>query len=222
MTTRLLSLPGWPDGVLCGYTLRRNEQGDDFNLAQHVGDDPARVEHNRRQLRSSLPRGTRLAWLTQVHGIGVVQADSAVTPEADALWTAEAGLACCVLTADCLPVLLCTDDGARVAAAHAGWRGLAAGVLEATVTALDPGDRLCFAWLGPAIGPTAFEVGAEVRGAFLDGAVPGGRDGVAHCFAPSSRPGHYMADLHALARLRLQHLLLPLHACLQRAATGRT
>lgn len=202
MTIRLLSLPGWPDGVLCGYTLRRDERGDDFNLAQHVGEDPDRVERNRQRLRSALPAGTRLAWLQQVHGTAVLEADSGATPEADALWTGEAGLACCVLTADCLPVLLCTADGTRVAAAHAGWRGLAAGVLEAAVAALNPGDQPCFAWLGPAIGPAVFEVGSEVRAAFLEG--PG--DGIAHCFTPSSRPGHYLADLHALARLRLERL----------------
>lgn len=203
MSVQLLSLPCWPEQVMCGYTWR-GESDADFNLALHVGDDPVRVERNRQQLQAALPAPARLAWLQQVHGVAVARADDESVPEADALWTDEPGLACCVLTADCLPVLLCTADGARVAAAHAGWRGLAAGVLEASVAAL--GGDSCFAWLGPAIGAKAFEVGPEVRSAFVDAMHPADTDATLRCFAPSIRDGHYFADLHGLARLRLRHL----------------
>mgnify|MGYP003655875097 FL=1 len=142
--------------------------------------------------------------MEQVHGTRVVTADpGADTARADAQWSDRPGIACAVLTADCLPVLLCTVNGDRVAAAHAGWRGLAAGVLEATVDALavEPGALL--AWLGPAIGPRVFEVGPEVREAFLHAS---GTATVAtqSAFRPNpGREGYFFADLYALARLRL-------------------
>lgn len=172
-----------------------------LNLGDHVGDDYACVESNRAQL-ARVPGLIRDPWwLNQVHGTAVVAAgDGPPRPVADASLTAEAGLACVVLTADCLPVLFCNRAGTLVAAAHAGWRGLAGGLLEATVAALSragaPPPEL-LAWLGPAIGPAAYEIGAEVRDAFLaaDPAASG-------CFSPT-RPGHWLLDLYAAARLRL-------------------
>lgn len=169
---------------------------DSFNLAVHVEDDPVAVAKNRQRLLSQL--GCRPAWLQQVHGIAVAQADPESVIEADASWTATPGVACAVMTADCLPALFCDRAGTRVAAAHAGWRGLANGVLEATLDALaaEPEDTLV--WLGPAIGPQAFEVGAEVREAFVSQ-----HDQAASAFIPSANAGRFMADIYQLARIRL-------------------
>jgi YfiH family protein len=174
-----------------------------FNLAHHVGDDPARVAANRSLLLQRLPPDSAIQWLSQVHGTAVVEAGTGEgCPRADAVWSRRPGRACAVLTADCLPVLFCSDRGDVVAAAHAGWRGLCAGVLEATVAAMGVRPDRLLAWLGPAIGPAAFEVGPEVRRQFL--AVAADAWAVVDCFAPSPRtPGHYLADLYALARLRL-------------------
>lgn len=169
---------------------------DTCNLGDHVDDQPAAVAENRRRLREAL--GIEPAWLRQVHSADVVQAVPRDVAEADASWSRTPGIACTVLTADCLPVLFCDRDGTRVAAAHAGWRGLAGGVLEATVEALAlPGEQL-LAWLGPAIGPAAFEVGPEVREAFVATHAE-----AAVAFVPSIHPGRYMADLYRLARIRL-------------------
>lgn len=168
---------------------------DGFNLAAHVGDRPAHVARNRSLLRSRFGLPGDPAWLSQVHGTDVLEAGRG--GEADAVWTDVPGRVCAVLTADCLPVLFCADAGTCVAAAHAGWRGLAAGVLEATVAALPAEPAGLLAWLGPAIGPDAFEVGDEVRSAFV------GRDaGAAAAFRPAGA-GRWLADLYALARLRL-------------------
>lgn len=206
--------PDWPApaGVFALSTTRQGGSSlppfDSFNLAQHVADDPALVAANRALLARALPAESQVHWLHQVHGVRVVQAgQGAVCPEADASWSEQAGAVCAVMTADCLPVLFCSRSGDRVAAAHAGWRGLLGGVLEATLEALaaPPGEML--AWLGPAIGPAAFEVGAEVRDAFL--AAQGAdqqadHQAIEHCFQPSTaRAGHYFADLYALARTRL-------------------
>lgn len=167
-----------------------------LNLGEHVGDDPQAVAENRRRLQALL--GCQPAWLNQVHGVAVVEADPARVLEADASWSAAPGVACTILTADCLPVLFCNLAATRVAAAHAGWRGLAAGVLERTVAALEcPADRV-LAWLGPAIGPQAFEVGAEVRDAFVSQHAE-----AAAAFVHSAHPGRFMADLYRLARIRL-------------------
>jgi YfiH family protein len=171
-----------------------------FNLAAHVGDDARTVEDNRQCLRRQLRLRREPGWLRQVHGSRVVQlpyADGELG--ADASWTQEAGLACVVLTADCLPVLFCDDAASVVAGAHAGWRGLAAGVLEATVAALPVEAHELNAWLGPAIGPAAFEVGEEVRAAFVRHDPRSGA-----WFVPSSRKDHFTADLFGLARLRLR------------------
>ncbi|TBV04708.1 peptidoglycan editing factor PgeF [Phytopseudomonas dryadis] len=169
---------------------------DSFNLAEHVEDDPVAVAKNRERLLSQL--GCRPAWLQQVHGVAVAQADSDALAEADASWTATPGIACTVLTADCLPVLFCDRAGSRVAAAHAGWRGLAGGVLESTLDALDIAADDTLVWLGPAIGPQAFEVGFEVREAFV-----ANDPQAASAFVPSVNDGRCMADIYQLARLRL-------------------
>lgn len=173
---------------------------DSFNLATHVGDDPDAVAANRRRLAGvcGVDAG-HFGWLDQVHGADVVPLPVAGIPAADASVTTRAGQVCVVLMADCLPVLFCTRDGTAVAAAHAGWRGLAAGVLENTLAALGDASEV-IAWLGPAIGPRAFEVGPEVREAFL-ARTPRAAD----CFRPSAgRRNHYFADLYGLARLQLQ------------------
>lgn len=177
-----------------------------FNLAGHVGDDAAAVTANRERLNGACSGLGAVSWLTQVHGARVVEADGANAPEADAQYTDTQGLGCAVLTADCLPVLFCNRAGTEVAAAHAGWRGLGAGVLEATVAALDspPGELL--AWLGPAIGPASFEVGAEVQEALMAAVPTDDLDEAAACFARATRPGHFFADLYQLARLRLRAL----------------
>lgn len=169
---------------------------DSFNLGEHVEDDPAAVTKNRQRLLSLL--GCKPAWLRQVHGTAVVQAEPGEVLEADASWTATPGIACTIMTADCLPLLFCDRAGTRVAAAHAGWRGLAAGVLEATLAALAVAPEDVLVWLGPAIGVQAFEVGGEVREAFI--AV---HPQASEAFSPSANPGRYMADIYQLARIRL-------------------
>jgi polyphenol oxidase len=173
-----------------------------FNLAAHVGDDPTAVAENRRRLRAALDLPGEPLWLRQVHGTAVAVHDgtAAREPEADAAVTFEQGRVLAVLTADCLPVVLASRDGRRLGVAHAGWRGLAGGVLEATAAALGvPGDALV-AWLGPAIGAAAFEVGDEVRAAFVE-ADPA----TSTAFAANAR-GRWQADLYALARRRLGRL----------------
>lgn len=167
-----------------------------FNLGDHVGDDPVAVAKNRQRLVSLL--GCRPAWLRQVHGTQVVEAQAELDVEADASWSATPGVACAIMTADCLPALFCDRAGTRVAAAHAGWRGLAAGVLEATLDALAlPADQV-LVWLGPAIGAQAFEVGAEVREAFI-----AQHPQAAEAFSPCHNAGKFMADIYQLARIRL-------------------
>lgn len=167
-----------------------------FNLGDHVGDDPLSVAANRERLSRELPSEPR--WLAQVHGTQCVDA-ALVIPgtRADASFTRQRGVVCAVLTADCLPVLLCDDHASVVAVVHAGWRGLAAGVIEAAVAAMEvPGGSL-MAWLGPAIGPGAFEVGGEVHEAFL------ARDATAAKAFEAQANGKWLCDLYVLARLRL-------------------
>ncbi|MDZ7749320.1 MAG: peptidoglycan editing factor PgeF [Halofilum sp. (in: g-proteobacteria)] len=154
---------------------------------------------NRARLAEGLGLPAEPAWLRQVHGTAVVRADAATDlPEADAAWTDAPGVVCAVLTADCLPVVLAADDDSCVAVAHAGWRGLAAGVLEAAVGALPADGARLRAWLGPAIGPRAFEVGDEVRAAFVD------PDPAAAAAFVRSSPDRWLADLYTLARRRLR------------------
>ncbi len=198
-------IPDWPAPrhIRAGTSWRRGgiSQGPytSLNLAMHVGDEARAVAENRRRL--GLP--SEPVWLNQVHGQTVVNAGqvmqqhAAQVIEADAAYTDQAGVICAVLTADCLPVLLCDRHGTRVAAVHAGWRGLVTGIIERSVDALAlPGDAL-FAWLGPAIGPSAYEVGEEVRQSFV------AEDPQADIAFRQSRPGHWWMDLYQLARQRL-------------------
>lgn len=201
-----------PPGVTAFTTLRHGAGSslppfDHFNLGNRTaadGDDPAVVEANRAELvrLSGLPSWPH--WLRQVHGTGVFRATApgvplaaADEPVADAAVTDVPGVVLAILTADCLPVVFAADDGSEIAAAHAGWRGLADGMLEATVAAMrTPASRLR-AWLGPAAGPARYEIGAEVREAFL------AHDAAAAAAFVATRPGHWMVDLYALARHRL-------------------
>jgi purine-nucleoside/S-methyl-5'-thioadenosine phosphorylase / adenosine deaminase len=205
--------PDWPapKGVRV-LSSRRSHLGADgggasrapyagFNLGDHVGDDPLAVAENRRLLRREARLPAEPAWLTQVHGISVADLDAVGRyGSADAAITAQVGKVCAILTADCLPIVFATDSGDRVAAAHAGWRGLAAGVIGATVSALGAPPERLIAWLGPAIGPGHFEVGEEVREAMLK-ADPGASE----AFKLGMR-GRFMADLSLLARRQLKNL----------------
>ncbi|MFI4869302.1 MAG: peptidoglycan editing factor PgeF [Steroidobacterales bacterium] len=202
--------PDWPAarGVRAAFTLRTGGVSTgayaSLNLGARLGDDAFAVAENRRRVAAELVLPAEPLWLSQVHGTTVVDADDhrsgAAAPQGDAAVTRLPGRVLAVLVADCLPVLLARRDGAAVAVAHAGWRGLAAGVLEATTAAIGgAGDEL-LAWLGPAIGPAHFEVGEEVRTAFCE------RDAhAAAAFAPNER-GRWQCDLHRLARQRLSAL----------------
>ena len=204
--------PEWPapPGVRAAFTLRSGGVSappfDSLNLGAHVGDEAQAVAENRRRVRAQLRLPEEPAWMAQVHGIDVLDLDApgqgaaTAVASADAAFTRRTGRICTVQVADCLPVLLAARDGSAVAAAHAGWRGLAAGVLEATVRrlAVEPGGLI--AWLGPAIGPAHFEVGEEVRRAFLAHDA-----GSASAFAANSR-GRWQCDLAGLARRRLAAL----------------
>lgn len=199
-------LPTWPApaGVFSLMTTREGGVScppwDSFNLGDHVGDDAALVVENRARLRVQLP--AEPAWLKQIHSATVVDASSDDLT-ADASVTRQAGCVCAVLTADCLPVLFCDRSGRVVAAAHAGWRGLAQGVLEATVAAMQvpPGEVL--AWMGAAIGPDAFEVGDDVRQTFIQQHPEAAAAFVPH---PSGVPGKWLADIYQLARNRLNRV----------------
>lgn len=173
-----------------------------LNLGEHCGDDLAAVTLNRRAVVDALALSLPPRWLRQVHGCQVVHAAAPARVkgdvEADGIWSDSPGSVCAVMTADCLPVLFCDVEGAVVAAAHAGWRGLAAGILEATIAALPVSPRQLLTWLGPAIGPAAFEVGAEVRAAFVD-RQPETRS----AFSRGHRVDSFFANLYTLARLRL-------------------
>jgi YfiH family protein len=211
VSLHLLALPDWPANVVAGFTTRDGGLSrapyDSFNLAAHVGDAAEAVDANRRQLAAALPAALPVQWLQQVHGTDVVRAaDPLQVPEADAAWTTAPGIACAVLVADCLPVLLCRRDGSAVAAVHAGWRGLAAGVLEKTATAMGNDSGELLAWLGPCIGRCHFRVGREVADALAAGLSDLPDSSVADCFAAADEPGFCRADLQALATLRLRRL----------------
>jgi YfiH family protein len=199
--------PEWPAParVRAAFTLRTGGVSappfHSLNVGDHVGDHPEAVDENRRRIRCRLELPEEPAWLEQVHGVEIADLDAAPSAApADASFTRMAGRVCAVQVADCLPVLLASRTGSAVAAAHCGWRGLAGGVLEATFAALGvPAQELC-AWLGPAIGPGAFEVGPEVRAAFL------AQDaGAAAAFTANPR-GRWQCDLFELARQRLAAL----------------
>ena len=187
----------------CGFSSAPYDDGQGgggLNLGAHVGDAMENVRRNRARLRRHLP--AEPVWLNQVHGTRVVDATQAAeATEADASFTTQPGVVCAIMTADCLPVLFADKAGKAVGAAHAGWRGLAAGVLENTVARMrEAGAADILAWLGPAIGPAHFEVGEEVRQAFVDRSAPH-----AEAFAPiAARPGKYLADLYRLATQVLQ------------------
>mgnify|MGYP003333281937 CR=1 FL=1 len=190
--------PDWPapPGVRAWVTERGPGAGryGSLNLATHVGDAPDEVAANRARLRRALSLPAEPDWLEQVHGTRVLDLDRERIEPADGAVTGEVGVVCVVMTADCLPVLLADRQGRRVGVAHAGWRGLAGGVLPAAVRALHVPPEQILAWLGPAIGPMAYEVGAEVRDAFV-AASPA----AAEHFVANAR-GRWQADLEGLAR----------------------
>lgn len=199
--------PDWPapGNVRALTTLRSGGYSTgpyaSFNLAAHTDDDPDAVERNRRLLREHFRLPDEPVWLQQVHGSRAICADAgAAGAEADGSWTRVPGRVCVVMTADCLPVLICDRGGTRVAAAHAGWRGLHAGVIGRAVAALETDPAALMVWLGPAIGPRAFEVGDEVRQAFV---AKHGRNSRAFV---QNRDRHWMCDLYELARIELSML----------------
>jgi purine-nucleoside/S-methyl-5'-thioadenosine phosphorylase / adenosine deaminase len=200
-----LIIPDWPApaNVRALQTTRTggisSAPYDSFNLGDHVGDAPLAVERNRMLLNTLLP--SEPVWLEQAHGTLVANADLAsCLPQADACIARHRSAVCVVMTADCLPLLLCDRQGSVVGTAHAGWKGLAAGVIEATVRAMDVAPQNLMAWLGPAISQDAFEIGEEVRAAFI--AV---QPQSASAFVPGLK-GKWLADIYALARLRLNAL----------------
>lgn len=200
-----LIIPDWPapDNIKSAVTLRTGgvSEGpyESLNMALHVGDDSERVRQNRQIVNTQLKLPSEPFWLEQVHGNAVVRAEHGlIRPRFDASFTEEAGMVCAVMTADCLPLLICAADGSRVAAVHAGWRGLLAGVIGNTAAAFEGHDVLV--WLGPAIGPDCFEVGPEVREAFLsksESSIDAFRAG---------RNGKWLADIYQLARNELAGL----------------
>jgi YfiH family protein len=194
-----------PPGVRAAFTTRQGGASaapwDSFNLGVHVKDAHEAVSATRARLKSLLSLPSEPLWLSQVHGVDVFDLDKArdllAPPTADAAIAHERGRVCAIMVADCLPVLFASRDGSRIGAAHAGWRGLCAGVIEAAIDAMRlPGERV-LAWLGPAIGPAHYEVGEEVRAAFL------ARDARAAAAFVPSRTGHWRLDLYAVARQRL-------------------
>lgn len=197
--------PDWPapDAVRAFVTTRvgglSKPPYDTLNLAAHVGDTPEAVAANRERLAERLVLPEEPRWLEQVHGVHVAMAEDVRrgATAADGVCARNPRQVCAVLTADCLPVMICDRDASVVVAAHAGWRGLASGVVEAAVDATNLSGRRLLAWLGPAIGPRAFEVGDEVRAAFLD------HDGAAASAFVAHGEGRWLADLYALARQRL-------------------
>jgi len=202
-------IPDWPAPKTVAAAITTRHGGcsrapfNGNNLALHVGDNESDVEANRQLLARSLGLAEQPLWLQQVHGTEIVYEPNANgTPVADASYSDKAGAACVVMTADCLPVLMCNQQGTRIAAAHAGWRGLCNGILRKSVAIFPPEDQL-MAYLGPAIGPKAFEVGAEVLQAFIDRAQNAQHaEAIKAAFVPALA-GKYLADLYALARAEL-------------------
>ncbi|WNC88252.1 peptidoglycan editing factor PgeF [Paraburkholderia sp. FT54] len=222
VSPRVRALVTTRDGGVSEAPFGRWRDGADLpgglNLGFKSGDDPAAVAANRERLLK-LAGVSEAAWLEQIHGAGIVRAEEVLaqartngTPtRADASVTDRPGTVCVVMVADCMPVLFCDEAGRAVGAAHAGWRGLAAGIVEQTaqrvaeLAGVEAGAL--HAYLGPSIGPDAFEVGADVRDAFMNGVGAAQRDATANAFVEHPHnPGKYLADLPALARLRLQRL----------------
>jgi len=183
---------------------------DTLNLGAHTGDAPEAVAENRRRVRQALGLSAEPMWLEQVHGAQVVDLDVDLNADrerldrerlqADGAVTRQPGRICAIQVADCMPVLFASRDGSAVGAAHAGWRGLAAGILEATISTLGIAASQLLAWMGPAIGPEHFEVGEEVRAAFL------AQDAAADSAFTANARGRWQCDLYALARRRLETL----------------
>lgn len=205
-----LITPNWPapDNIHAFSSTRLSGESQGMykglNLALHVGDDPQIVARNRRQLSEAIDLPNEPFWLNQVHKTTALNAsikqnklEDGTAPNADASFSLQPNQVCAVMTADCLPVLICNGQGNKVAAVHAGWRGLAEGVIENSVAGLNERPGRLLAWLGPAIGAQAFEVGEEVRGAFVE------KNPQAECAFIQNRPGHYLADIYQLARLVL-------------------
>ena len=205
-----LITPNWPaPGNIHAFSSTRvagESQGvyAGLNLAKHVGDDPQTVDKNRHQLSAALHLPNEPFWLNQVHQATALNSsvqqkniEGSLVPSADASFSLQANHVCAVMTADCLPVLICNSQGNKVSAVHAGWRGLAEGVIENSVAALNERPGRLMAWLGPAIGPQAFEVGEEVRHVFVE------KFAQADAAFIQNRPGHYLADIYKLARLVL-------------------
>lgn len=207
MSMRALA-PEWHDlPAIKAFTLSRKggvskAPFDSLNPATHVGDDPGDVAVNRSLLQTLLPDALQWQWLEQVHGTSVITASEAIDPvQADGIITMQPGLACCVLTADCLPIFLASETMDEVALLHGGWRGLAADIIAAALARMKTSPARLRAWLGPAIGPCHFEVGADVCAAFT-----GGDSAIdfSSAFTPAPTQGKFMADLYQLARLQLQ------------------
>ncbi|MFB9123360.1 peptidoglycan editing factor PgeF [Paraburkholderia dipogonis] len=222
VSPRVRALVTTRDGGVSEAPFGRWQNGADLpgglNLGMKSGDDPAAVATNRERLLK-LAGVSEAAWLEQIHGAGIVRAEDVLAQahangaptRADASVTDRPGTVCVVMVADCMPVLFCDAAGRAVGAAHAGWRGLAAGIVEETaqrvaeLAGVEAGAL--HAYLGPSIGPDAFEVGADVRDAFMNGVGAAQRDATSNAFVEHPRnPGKYLADLPALARLRLQRL----------------
>lgn len=191
--------PDWiaPPGVCAFTTTRRGGVSqapfDSFNLALHVGDDPAQVARNRELLRQLLNLPAEPCWINQTHGTDVVTLELDNSRDADAAITRRPGVVAVVMTADCLPVLVCNRDGSEVAAVHAGWRGLRAGVIQAALARMKSSSEQLQAWIGPGISQDNFEVGEEVRNAFIDSLQD------AESFFSENRKGHWLCDLAGLA-----------------------
>lgn len=198
-----------PDTIVAFTTCRMGSGSsqfpyEQFNLADHVGDVAETVTANRKALIQCCDGLETIQWLEQVHGTRIVTAGEQLCPAADGSISSESGVACAVMTADCLPLVLCDQQGRQIAAVHAGWRGLADGVIEAAVAKFhSPADNL-MVWMGPAISQQNYEVGEEVRQQFIDAATPTEKKPTALAFTRHlSKKNHFLVDLYQLARIRL-------------------
>ncbi len=202
-------LPDWPAPKNVHALQTNRDKGyshapfDSFNLGDHVKDNPMHVAQNRQLLNEYLP--SEPVWLHQVHGIHVVDAaNTSCVPDADASFSTRNNVVCVTMTADCLPVLLCDNTGTVVSAVHAGWRGLCDGIIEATVAKLPAKPADLMAWLGPAIGPNAFEVGAEVRAQFM--AIDKKSEAAFKPHGDNQEQNKWLCDIYKIATQRLNNL----------------
>lgn len=197
-----------PKNIIAGFTTRQGGQSKtpfaSFNMGLHVGDCAADVQANRQKLMNQFAEVKSWQWLDQVHGVQVVQAsDGNAVLEADAVYSTQRLQACTVMTADCLPILLCDKQGEQVAAIHAGWRSLCYGIIENTVATFKQPKEQILAYFGPAIGAESFQVGEDVRAAFL---TQNEGERSKQAFVAQTIQGKYLADLYQLAAIRLQAL----------------